>query len=156
MNKDVKDFSKGALEKMMNYHWPGNVRELTNCVTRAVAMAKGSVIQAHNITLGDDRSSRLTKKYIITQDDLSSPLPLTLPGVDIPPGLNNRQKKAFPFLMENRKINRVKYQELAGPGLSARTALYDLHDLVKKGILNKVGKGPATRYHLAESRNRVD
>jgi DNA-binding NtrC family response regulator len=156
MNKDVKDFSKGALEKMMNYHWPGNVRELTNCVTRAVAMAKESVIQAHDITLGDDRSSRLTKKYIITQDDLSSPLPLTVPGVDIPPGLNNRQKKAFPFLMENRKINRVKYQELAGPGLSARTALYDLHDLVKKGILNKVGKGPATRYHLAESRNRVD
>ncbi|HED00275.1 MAG TPA: AAA family ATPase [Proteobacteria bacterium] len=151
MNKDIEGLSKGAVEKMMNYPWPGNVRELMNCLTRAVAMAEGSVIQAEDIKLGDERPTRLVKKYIISQDDQSSVSRPMAPFSDIPPGLNERQKKVFPFLMENGKLNRLKYQELAGPNLPSRTALYDLQDLVKKGVLNKVGKGPATWYYLAES-----
>lgn len=152
MNKDLKGLSKGAVEKMMDYHWPGNVRELMNCLTRAVAMAEGSVIQAEDIKLGDERPTRLVKKYIISQDDRSSVSRPMAPFADIPPGLNERQKKVFPFLMENAKLTRLKYQELAGSNLPSRTALYDLQDLVKKGVLNKAGKGPATHYYLAKLR----
>lgn len=155
MNKDIKDFSKGAVEKMIDYHWPGNVRELMNCVTRAVAMARGTIIRAHDITLGDDKSTRLPKKYIITQDELFSPSRPTVHSKGIPPGLNERQKKVFPFLTQNRTISRSRYQKLAGPDISARTAVYDLQDLVKKGILKKIGKGPATRYHLVELENKI-
>lgn len=150
MNKEVKGLSKGAVEKMMNYHWPGNVRELMNCLTRAVAMAGGTIIQAEDIKLGDEGPGRQVKKYIISQDERSSVSRPTVPVADIPPGLNERQKKVFPFLMENGKLTRLKYQELAGPNLPSRTALYDLQDLVKRGVLNKEGKGPATWYYLAE------
>lgn len=150
MNKDVKGLSKGVVEKMMNYQWPGNVRELMNCLTRAVAMAEGSVIQAEDIKLGDERPTRLVKKYIISQDDRSSVSRPTAPVADIPPGLNERQKRVFPFLMEKGKLNRLKYQELAGPNLPPRTALYDLQDLVRKGIVQRIGKGRATCYYLAK------
>ena len=32
--------------------------------------------------------------------------------------------------------------------LPSRTAIYDLQDLVKKGVLRREGRGPATRYVL--------
>jgi two-component system, NtrC family, response regulator GlrR len=44
MRKDIKGFSIGALNKIMNYTWPGNVRELENAVECAVVMCTEPVI----------------------------------------------------------------------------------------------------------------
>ena len=44
MNKEIKEFSLSASQKLMLYHWPGNVRELENTVECAVAMSTGNVI----------------------------------------------------------------------------------------------------------------
>jgi len=44
MDKEVDDFSKEALEIMMQYSWPGNIRELENVVERAVVFCKGDTI----------------------------------------------------------------------------------------------------------------
>ena len=50
------------------------------------------------------------------------------------------------------EITRSHYQEAVGGDLASRTAIHDLQDLVKRGLLIMVGRGPATRYLLASSR----
>lgn len=44
MHKNIKGFSTGALNKILNYAWPGNVRELENAVECAVVMCTEPVI----------------------------------------------------------------------------------------------------------------
>ena len=39
MDREVKEFSAGAMNLLMNHDWPGNVRELENVVHRAVILA---------------------------------------------------------------------------------------------------------------------
>lgn len=64
-------------------------------------------------------------------------------------GLNERQQKALVFVREQGEITRSQYESVAGQGLSARTAQNDLRELVDKGILQRMGAGPGTRYILA-------
>ncbi|WP_051261743.1 sigma 54-interacting transcriptional regulator [Desulfovibrio inopinatus] len=173
VGKSGLGLSRGAMEKMTSYDWPGNIRELVNCITRAVIMVEGPVIQAQDIHLEDgafpeplplstlpiplDRSATPT-----SEKDTSSPIPPLGPppasqksdevrSVKSGPsglGLNERQLKAHSYLIRSGSISRSEYQELIGGKLSARTAIYDLNDMVKKGLLSKVGSGPATRYEL--------
>ena len=42
--KPVKEFTKRAITKMMEYHWPGNIRQLQNCVERAVVHSSGKEV----------------------------------------------------------------------------------------------------------------
>ncbi len=62
--------------------------------------------------------------------------------------MNERQKAAWPAILKSGTITRKKYQELVGDNLPTRTAIYDLQDFVKRGMLVKTGKGPSTRYEL--------
>jgi two-component system response regulator PilR (NtrC family) len=43
-SKNIKDFSKEAMDILKRYHYPGNVRELENIVERAVAIESSPVI----------------------------------------------------------------------------------------------------------------
>ncbi|MBA2688228.1 MAG: sigma-54-dependent Fis family transcriptional regulator [Gemmatimonadaceae bacterium] len=47
--KKLTSFSEQAWEWILSYNWPGNVRELKNAVERAVIMARGDKIEAHDI-----------------------------------------------------------------------------------------------------------
>jgi DNA-binding NtrC family response regulator len=146
--------SKGALEKLKSYGWPGNVRELMNCITRAVVMSESSTIQAEDLILeSDDKwtaehgavsvpgaKTGQTKEELETEDNL--------PVAGQTFQLTSRQQKVYRYLIEKGSITRLEYQALVGGNLASRTAVYDLHDLVRKGVLNKEGKGPATRYLL--------
>jgi DNA-binding NtrC family response regulator len=131
--------SKGALSKLMRYDWPGNVRELQNCITRAVVMAERPVIQAEDIPLdvGDWDG-----------DAGGSILPASGSAADAVE-LNDRQRRAWTAILDQGRITRSRYQEIIGGNLPTRTAIYDLQDLVSKGILKKTGKGPATHYVLS-------
>lgn len=62
------------------------------------------------------------------------------------PELNRRQKRALPLIRKRGTITRGDYQDIVGGKLASRTAIYDLQDLVKKGVLIKEGRGPATKY----------
>ncbi|SPD76298.1 Transcriptional regulatory protein QseF [uncultured Desulfobacterium sp.] len=44
MNKQIKEFSAAALQKLLLHSWPGNVRELENTVECAVALATQDTI----------------------------------------------------------------------------------------------------------------
>lgn len=91
---------------------------------------------------------------------VSSPLPEAFPppGDDgrgslaepewlkLPDGLNPRQAKVYPLILQEGGVTRSRYQDVVGGNLSARTANYDLGEMVQRGLLIKVGRGPATRY----------
>jgi predicted HTH transcriptional regulator len=66
-----------------------------------------------------------------------------------PPGLNPRQEKAWPHIAAMGRISRADYEEMVGGDLPSRTAVYDLQDMVRRGLLQKTGRGPATRYEIA-------
>ncbi|PKN42755.1 MAG: Fis family transcriptional regulator [Deltaproteobacteria bacterium HGW-Deltaproteobacteria-18] len=64
--------------------------------------------------------------------------------------LNSRQKKAWPSIVASGGTNRALYQSALGEEVSVRTAQYDLQDMVNKGLLVKTGKGPSSRYVIAD------
>lgn len=139
--RPAKGLSKGALAKLMAYSWPGNVRELQNCITRAVVMTEGNLIQAEDLHV-EVAALRETAPERTVQ---TAVMPLAQ-GTAAPEGLNPRQQRAYPVILERGRITRGEYQALIGGDLPSRTAIYDLQDLVKKGILEKRGSGPATHY----------
>ncbi|MDO9263047.1 MAG: sigma 54-interacting transcriptional regulator [Desulfosalsimonadaceae bacterium] len=164
--------SKGALLKMKRYPWPGNVRELINCMTRAAVMAENDIIQAEDVLLDGETGQSLEsgrinsvkpedgvngKKYFADElEDYAPSRPDSLDSGALPPShgtirLSSRQQKVYPYLLSHKMITRSEYQQQVGENVSARTAIYDLQDLVKKGMLQKQGSGPATRYVLIES-----
>jgi len=158
--------SRGALEKMMHYDWPGNVRELRNCITRSLAFAEGDLLLAEHI-LFDERTGELPMVTAQAQKEIET-FPVPLPSQTVVPGngssnfnndlqaelqveLNTRQRKAWPMVVRNGVITRGEYQAAVGDNISVRTAQYDLHDLVAKGLLKKSGSGPASRYLVEQS-----
>jgi len=51
MDRDVREVSPKALERLMRHPWPGNVRELENAVKRAMVIAKGHTLMAEDFLL---------------------------------------------------------------------------------------------------------
>lgn len=149
----VLGLSRGALEKMKLYHWPGNVRELENCIIRASVMAESRIIQAEDLQIGAcstpveamPESSGAKPAHAGGRRDGPEAPPRD--GEEpLPDGLNPRQQKVLPRIRKSGSVSRSEYQEMVGGDLPSRTAVYDLNDLVQKGLLLKTGKGPATRY----------
>ncbi len=47
LSKEVKGFSRSAVEVLIDYHWPGNVRELRSVIRRAVLVAEDTITNQH-------------------------------------------------------------------------------------------------------------
>jgi DNA-binding NtrC family response regulator len=52
--RDVRVISTEAARRLRAYGWPGNVRELENALLRAAILARGTVIGADHLVLGDE------------------------------------------------------------------------------------------------------
>ncbi len=63
------------------------------------------------------------------------------------PPMNERQLKALQYLREHGRITNREYQQLC-PGVSPETLRLDLADLVRRGILLKIGEKRGTYYIL--------
>jgi DNA-binding NtrC family response regulator len=50
----VREFSRGALQKLLMHQWPGNIRELENVVEAAVALCDGPLIRASDLPLASE------------------------------------------------------------------------------------------------------
>ena len=48
--REIKNFDKDAMKKLMTHDWPGNVRELQNLVERSVALADSPIMKLEEIT----------------------------------------------------------------------------------------------------------
>ncbi len=55
LHREVEGIEKQAIARMQDYDWPGNVRELENVLTRAVALARGSVLTLEDLDFRLDR-----------------------------------------------------------------------------------------------------
>ncbi|WP_419786837.1 sigma 54-interacting transcriptional regulator [Pseudodesulfovibrio sp.] len=153
--------SKGALAKLTTYDWPGNVRELVNSITRAAIMAETDTIQAEEIRLENElefprvqpqAAEAAPQRTVDPIHDNKAREPMNRPAegsdtVEEAP-LNERQKSAWPAILRQGQVTRKEYQDLVGGNLPTRTAIYDLQDLVRRGLLIKRGKGPSTRYEV--------
>lgn len=62
--------------------------------------------------------------------------------------LNERQRKAVEYLRTHEKITNLEYREL-NPNITDRTALNDLKELVRKGIVKASGEKKHRYYSLA-------
>lgn len=51
--RDVRRISDEAVARLQAYSWPGNVRELENALLRAAIVARGTVIGADHLILGE-------------------------------------------------------------------------------------------------------
>lgn len=164
--------SRGALEKMVCHEWPGNVRELRNCITRTLAFTESDLLLADHVLFAEwSAEPEQSDEPIPWHEAPTSPLPQSSPieaahtekqapakdGPGLPDqsnglaAFNARQHKAWNTIARNGEITRSEYQEAVGEDISVRTAQYDLHDLVSKGLLKKSGRGPSSRYLLAQS-----
>jgi DNA-binding NtrC family response regulator len=47
--KEMKEFSKDAMEAMISYTWPGNVRELENVIERLIVVCEGDRIEISDL-----------------------------------------------------------------------------------------------------------
>ncbi|MBI5386914.1 MAG: sigma-54-dependent Fis family transcriptional regulator [Verrucomicrobia bacterium] len=56
-NRVLTGFSPAAAEVLRKFDWPGNVRQLQNEVQRAVLMAEGKVVEAHDLAVNTTKSA---------------------------------------------------------------------------------------------------
>ena len=61
LNKEIKDISQTAMDRIMCYDWPGNIRELENTVERAVNLCSINTISEEEI-LTDNMIDALNSK----------------------------------------------------------------------------------------------
>ena len=159
--------SRGALDKLIAYSWPGNVRELVNSITRSAVMTETDVIQPEDIRLEGDTSpeeqtfasefsSHSTvdgeKEALEKISELTDHTKTTPENTKDEAPLNERQSAAWASIKKTRTVTRKKYQEIVGGKLPTRTAIYDLQDFVRRGMLVKLGRGPSTRYEVAKGK----
>ncbi|MBL8909248.1 MAG: sigma-54-dependent Fis family transcriptional regulator [Archangium sp.] len=72
--KQVEGLSPAAAKKLLAYEWPGNIRELQNCIERAVAVARTSVLTPDDLP---EKVSSYTRSHVlIAADDPSELVPM--------------------------------------------------------------------------------
>lgn len=76
---ELKQLSKSAEERLIDYEWPGNVRELSNIIERAVVIEPSSEIKAEALSLNQTRSaSALPKGSPSGKKTITVPIGVTL------------------------------------------------------------------------------
>lgn len=67
LGKDIKGFSKPAVNKMVKYDWPGNVRELRNSVKSAMVVCRGNSIVVEDLS-SNIVGQKISKRHGDLQD----------------------------------------------------------------------------------------
>lgn len=157
--------SRGSLKALISYDWPGNIRELKHVIITAAVMSEGRVIQSEQLGINgkarneDDAQGESVDSFVRKNGDgfenpLSEKNHKAKNEGGLPHDLNSRQVAACEYVREHGSISSKDLLGLLDGGISKRTASYDLQDLVSRGLLIRVGRGPATRYvHPATGRS---
>ena len=65
LHQPVLNIEQAAMDTLMAYDWPGNVRQLENVLTRAIAIAKGSVLELQDL----EAIMPMPQRHQLTPDD---------------------------------------------------------------------------------------
>jgi two-component system response regulator GlrR len=66
-DKQAKDFTSEAMQKLIVYEWPGNIRELENVIERAIVFSKESVIQGADIVLPRSETTAYQESFKVAK-----------------------------------------------------------------------------------------
>ncbi len=121
--RPVTGVSPEVLDRFFDYPWPGNLRELENVLSRAFILGAGAELSLEHVELHSD--------------------PTEATGVE-PRPMNERQAQVLETLGLAARISSTAYAEQHG--ISSRTGLRDLLDLVELGYLTREGTKRGTRF----------
>ena len=110
-----------VLDQLFDHPWPGNLRELENALSRALIQADGGELLPEHLEL--ERGGG---------------------GEAAPAGLNPRQRALLECLGVGERIGSTEHADRHG--VSTRTALRDLVELVELGELAREGRKRGTRF----------
>lgn len=65
---EMKQFSGGALRKLVSYNWPGNVRELENVIERAVTICDSNIIYIEHLRIGRQKEPVTMKEHLALEE----------------------------------------------------------------------------------------
>lgn len=68
LRKNVGKVPPPVMKRLKNLPWPGNVRELENALTRAVILAKGDVIQEHNLPIQRGKEKIIPRELVAMKE----------------------------------------------------------------------------------------
>ncbi|MBL8767856.1 MAG: sigma 54-interacting transcriptional regulator [Planctomycetes bacterium] len=147
-----RTLAPATLDQLSRYPWPGNVRELKNVVQRAMLLADGDVVLPSHLPFEPSRPTSDRPAPAATGPDpqiqvVDADRPALAAGdADLLP----RQMQLLAHLRGVAAIRSRDYAELVG--VSERTGLRDLQDLVDRGLLVRDGRRKAATYRLTGTR----
>jgi len=68
LRKNVRKVPPPVMKLLKILPWPGNVRELENALTRAVILAKGDVIQEHNLPIEHGKEKIVPRELVAIKE----------------------------------------------------------------------------------------
>ncbi len=135
------EIAPDAMDLLYRHPWPGNVRELRNVLDQAVVLSGGDVLRAGDVRPALASATALRAGVGRSQEVATSA------SSGSPDELSDRQRRVLALLAEQEWITNTDYCEVVG--VSTRTGLRDLHDLMQRGLLHMEGKRRGARYRLA-------
>jgi transcriptional regulator with GAF, ATPase, and Fis domain len=157
-----KTLAPATLDALHGYDWPGNVRELRNVIQRALLMSEGDVVLPGSLEFERKRSESGRREPRspgasgtgAPEDAAANLESKSDPGPD---GLNERQRRFLEALARggaDRVVRSRDYFEVTG--VTSRTGLRDLQDLVARGFLVRDGRRRGAAYRLPTSKPSQD
>jgi transcriptional regulator with PAS, ATPase and Fis domain len=134
-----------AMDVLYRHTWPGNVRELRNVVEQAVVMSVSEVIRATDLAPALAAAGAARPRSPVEQPHREPSRGLEPPR-PAPGGISDRQRRLLALLSEREWVTNADYCELAG--VSQRTGLRDIQELLERGVIVMEGKRRGARYRL--------
>lgn len=101
------DFTKEALEVLMNYDWPGNVRELKNTIERCIVLLEGSKVTPDMLPVSISKAK--SKYFNGFSDDSNSYL-----HIPVGTSLDEIEKQAIKQTLRSVDNNKTEAAKLLG------------------------------------------
>jgi two-component system response regulator HydG len=134
------EIAPDAMDVLYRHPWPGNVRELRNALEQAVVLSAGDVLRGADIRPALQAS---TARWASTARPARGADTAGATGAD---ELSDRQRRLLQLLGEREWMTNTEYCDLVG--ISTRTGLRDLKDLMARGLIHMEGKRRGARYRL--------
>ncbi len=164
----VRGFSTDAMDEIFRRDWPGNIRELRNAAFRAMVLAGEGLMERSHL------QGILTQVDVAPQPTmLRAPVEIPadrpagdpagtadgdsigdagngapgLPELVLPRSglsLGSRLQTLYELVCERGSLSNQEYVAVAG--VSSRTGLRDLNDLLARGLIERVGRRRGARY----------
>ncbi len=134
--RNVRGVSPAALDLCYRNDWPGNVRELKNVLNRAMFFMEGDIVEPSHLVFESLDAEHRPAGGAPWEDEVLK-------------NLKRRQVQLLILLQTRGTITNKEYMEMMG--ISSRTGLRDLQELLELGLIIRQGSRRAAVYRLKES-----